>query len=103
MILKGGSSMAIPPTPTPTPRSPRRPSLKATAAESTLTTRSRTAKVSTPVAVIDPEHRRALIAQAAYYRAEKRSFAPGFEVEDWLSAESEVDTLLTLGTPKTGN
>jgi hypothetical protein len=101
MILKGGSSMAIPPT--PSTRSPRRPALKTTAAQSSLKTRSRAAAAITPVAVIDPEHRRALIAQAAYYRAEKRDFAPGFEVEDWLSAESEVDTLLTLGIPKTGN
>jgi hypothetical protein len=27
---------------------------------------------------------------AAYYRAEKRGFAPGLELEDWLAAESEL-------------
>ena len=32
----------------------------------------------------------ALIAEAAYYRAERRGFAPGQEVEDWLDAEKEV-------------
>jgi hypothetical protein len=47
--------------------------------------------------VIDQDHRRALIAKAAYFRAERRNFAPGFETEDWLSAETEVDTLLTQG------
>ncbi len=31
-----------------------------------------------------------MIAEAAYYRAEKRSFAPGFELEDWLAAEREI-------------
>jgi hypothetical protein len=31
-----------------------------------------------------------LIAQAAYRRAQQRSFAPGHELEDWLAAESEV-------------
>ena len=31
------------------------------------------------------------IAEAAYYRAEQRGFAPGCEVEDWLAAEGEVD------------
>jgi len=46
---------------------------------------------------IDPERRRALIAQFAYYRAERRGFEPGHEVEDWLHAEAEVDTALTLG------
>jgi len=31
-----------------------------------------------------------LIAEAAYYRAERRGFAPGQEVDDWLAAEKEV-------------
>jgi hypothetical protein len=47
--------------------------------------------------MIDPEYRRALIAEGAYLRAERRHFAPGYEVEDWLNAESEIDTRLTLG------
>ncbi|QSA97688.1 sterol desaturase family protein [Methylococcus sp. EFPC2] len=32
----------------------------------------------------------AMIAEAAYFRAEKRGFAPGFEILDWLEAEREV-------------
>lgn len=35
--------------------------------------------------------REARIAEAAYYRAEARGFAPGQELEDWLDAEREVD------------
>ncbi len=31
------------------------------------------------------------IAEAAYYRAEARGFAAGYEMEDWLEAESEID------------
>jgi hypothetical protein len=31
------------------------------------------------------------ITEAAYYRAEKRGFAPGYSLEDWLLAEAEVD------------
>jgi hypothetical protein len=31
------------------------------------------------------------IAEAAYYLAERRGFAPGAELEDWLSAEAIVD------------
>lgn len=31
------------------------------------------------------------IALAAYYRAERRGFCPGCELEDWLAAEREVD------------
>ncbi|BBA33318.1 hypothetical conserved protein [Methylocaldum marinum] len=30
------------------------------------------------------------IAEAAYYRAERRGFAPGYEIEDWLEAEKEI-------------
>jgi hypothetical protein len=41
-----------------------------------------------------PEERAALIAEAAYYRAEERGFAPGHEIEDWLAAENEVDSRL---------
>ncbi len=32
-----------------------------------------------------------MIAEAAYYRAEARGFATGYELEDWLEAEAEVD------------
>lgn len=31
------------------------------------------------------------IAVAAYYRAEARGFAPGQDMDDWLTAEAEVD------------
>lgn len=30
------------------------------------------------------------IAEAAYYRAERRGFAPGHELEDWLAAQEEI-------------
>lgn len=43
---------------------------------------------------VTPEARRALIAENAYRRAERRGFEPGRENEDWLAAESEVDALL---------
>ena len=36
---------------------------------------------------------RAVIAERAYYRAERRGFAPGYDVEDWLAAEREVAAL----------
>ena len=34
------------------------------------------------------------IAEAAYLRAQQRGFEPGYELEDWLAAEKEVDTML---------
>lgn len=46
---------------------------------------------------VSPEARRAMIEQAAYLRAQRRGFAAGNEVEDWLAAEAEVDALLRAG------
>jgi hypothetical protein len=41
------------------------------------------------------EDRNASIAEAAYFIAERRGFAPGHELEDWLQAENEVDARLS--------
>lgn len=46
---------------------------------------------------VDPQQRAALIARAAYFRAQARGFAPGHELADWLAAESEVDAQLLQG------
>jgi len=35
-----------------------------------------------------------MIAQAAYFHAERRGFAPGGEEQDWLKAEAEIAALL---------
>ena len=40
------------------------------------------------------DERLAMIADNAYYRAERRGFMPGYELEDWLAAEREIDALL---------
>ena len=31
-----------------------------------------------------------MIAVAAYYKAQKRGFIPGFEMEDWVEAKKEL-------------
>lgn len=31
-----------------------------------------------------------MTAEAAYYRAERRDFAPGEELRDWLEAEEQL-------------
>jgi Protein of unknown function (DUF2934) len=43
---------------------------------------------------IDPEVRRQLVAAEAYFFAERRGFAGGREVEDWVAAEIVVDSRL---------
>jgi len=42
-----------------------------------------------------------MIAKAAYFRAERRKFEPGHELEDWLAAELEVDRRLAQAAPRT--
>lgn len=47
--------------------------------------------------------RRDMIATAAYFMAAKRGFEPGHELDDWLTAETEVAhaqqlSILTTGT-----
>jgi Protein of unknown function (DUF2934) len=39
--------------------------------------------------------RHALIREAAYFRAQRRDFAPGQALEDWLAAEAQIDQLLS--------
>lgn len=40
---------------------------------------------------VTEEERQQLIMQAAYFRSERRGFAPGAELDDWLQAEAEID------------
>jgi hypothetical protein len=40
-----------------------------------------------------------MIAEAAYYRAEKRGFQEGDPVEDWLAAEEEINEKLMEPAP----
>ena len=78
--------------PVRTPESPQPP-------EKT-TQRRRAAAPETPASTritVSEDARRAMIAEAAYLRAERRGFTAGDEVEDWLAAEAEVDALLRAG------
>ena len=43
---------------------------------------------------IDPDARRQLIAAEAYCLAERRGFAAGNELQDWVAAEAAVDSRL---------
>lgn len=41
-----------------------------------------------------PEDRMRFIAEAAYFKAERRGFSEGGELGDWIEAEAEIDALL---------
>jgi hypothetical protein len=36
---------------------------------------------------------REMVAENAYYRAEKRGFEPGHELDDWYEAEREIKSI----------
>ena len=46
---------------------------------------------------ITAAERHRMISEAAYFRAERRAFAAGGEVEDWVEAEAEIDELILSG------
>jgi hypothetical protein len=43
---------------------------------------------------VSDEERRRMIAETAYFIAQRREFDGGLELEDWLAAEAEVNTRL---------
>ena len=50
--------------------------------------------VKVPMLPISAEQRYRMIAEAAYYIAERRSFASGDAAADWAQAEMQIDALL---------
>jgi hypothetical protein len=77
-----------------------RPKNPETAAPAKRAPRKRAAVRAEPAhpEFVDPTQRAALIARAAYFRAQNRGFVPGHELADWLAAEAEVDAELLRGT-----
>lgn len=56
---------------------------------------AKTAEETTSVEQSNNEEKRQfMITEAAYYRAEYRSFAPDHELEDWLEAEKQINEML---------
>lgn len=44
--------------------------------------------------VVDEDARHAMIAEAAYFRAERRGFSEGGALNDWLEAERQITRIL---------
>jgi hypothetical protein len=86
---QGGSARTAGTEPAKTPvkeraEAPARTSAKAKVAKPKPVVRT---DVETSLTEVD---RRRMIELAAFFRAERRGFAPGFEAEDWLAAEAEI-------------
>ena len=43
---------------------------------------------------LSQEERRRMIAESAYYRAQRRGFHAGDPNRDWIEAEAEIDAML---------
>ncbi len=50
-----------------------------------------------PQPAVTPEQRHNYIEVAAFYVAQRRGFAPGNPLDDWATAEIEVDKLIAAG------
>lgn len=80
----------------------RKPAVKKEVAPKTLAVETKLAKAavvkkSAPrkkAATVTPEQRYHMISTAAYFLAERRGFAGGYEMQDWISAEAEIDAKL---------
>jgi hypothetical protein len=70
----------------------KRRSKKAAASEGTDGPMAAVESEAAATSRIDPEVRRQMVAAEAYFRAERRGFAAGQEVEDWIAAERAVDS-----------
>jgi len=71
------------------PAAPKAPPAASTAKAAAAPAPAGTPKQAKRIEAPTGEARYRWIAHAAYLRAEKRGFAPGQEVDDWLAAEAE--------------
>ena len=78
----------------------KKPAAAKTASATTAkkTTAAKSAVTSKKKMEVSPEQRYMMIAEAAYFRAEKRGFVGGNSAQDWVEAEAEIDQLLS--TPR---
>ena len=67
-------------------------SKKVTATKSSVSKKA--SSQPTAKSLISPRERYQMIATMAYYRAEKRNFAPGNDEQDWLECEQIIDDML---------
>lgn len=75
----------------PAAKSATRPAATPTPAKGKAAVRKKTVAVPLPAKQPLPgDDRETRIRVVAYFRAERRGFVPGYELEDWLAAEAEV-------------
>jgi hypothetical protein len=83
---------------TAAPASPRKSPAKSKAAKPKVA-RPEAPERNDVATSLTPAERLRMIEQAAFFRAERRGFAPGHEFEDWLAAEAEIAALVPAAAP----
>jgi hypothetical protein len=63
----------------------------------------RSKKAKSATIEISAEQRLGMIAETAYFKAEKRGFSGGNPLDDWLAAETEIDALLATNPAQQAN
>ena len=63
---------------------------RARKAQSTSTSKSTVLTQTT----VDADQKHQMVSEAAYYIAEKRGFTNGDPVDDWIEAETQIESLL---------
>jgi len=79
------------------PAAPKAPPAASTPKAAAAAAPAGTPKQAKRIEAPTGEARYRWIAHAAYLRAEKRGFAPGQEVDDWLAAEAEFVAVHGVG------
>jgi hypothetical protein len=49
---------------------------------------------------VDPDLRHRMISEAAYYRYVERGYFDGYELDDWLQSQADLDRVLLNRTPR---
>jgi hypothetical protein len=78
-------------------KAPAAPARKAAAPKKAPTVRAAAEpEAAAPATTVDREE---MVRTAAYFHAERRGFAPGYEVADWLAALAEVEASVRPASP----
>ncbi|MES1982451.1 MAG: DUF2934 domain-containing protein [Pseudomonadota bacterium] len=97
----GTAQLAVEPStdqaaaPAKTGRTKAAPKAESAAKETAATAPAKKSRNKAPEKhTVSPEQRYRMIATAAYYLAERRGFNGDYDMQDWISAEAEIDAML---------
>ena len=103
-VAPAAAPAAVKPSATAKPKAPAKTTVSPkakVAAKPTAAAKAEPAATRKVSQLPDQETINKMVEEAAYYLAEKRNFAPGFEEQDWLDAKQQImDQLEGASRPK---